>query len=301
MRLQATDIVDTYAEAFAMWAARIVITAETPAWALAAARSMTGFATSVIGCKCEAGIERELTATETPDRRPGMSVLLFSTSAESLGKRLVERVGQCVLTCPTTACYNGLVGEQTVVVGGLLRYFGDGYQISKLLNGRRLWRIPVMDGEFVIDERFGVQPAVGGGNLLLCGQDATTTLKAAEAAVAAMRKVLGVILPFPDGVVRSGSKPGSKYKSLMASTNDAYCPTLRAFTGETQLPAAIRCVLEIVIDGLDLAAVETAMRVGLEAAARQNLAQISAGNYGGNLGQYKIALRDLMAAPAAVA
>ncbi len=302
MRLGSTDIIDTFAEAFAMWGTRIVITAETPAWALAAARSVTGFATSVIGCKCEAGIEREVPAEETPDRRPGISVLLFSTSAESVGKRLVERIGQCVLTCPTTACYNGLPAEQTVVVGGLLRYFGDGYQISKVLNGRRLWRIPVMDGEFVIDERFGIQPAVGGGNLLLCGPDAAATLKAAEAAVAAMRKVPGAILPFPDGVVRSGSKPGSRYKSLMASTNDAYCPTLRGFANGTQLPAGVRCVLEIVIDGLDLAAVENAMRAGLEAAARQNLVQISAGNYGGNLGQYKIALRDLIAAaPAAVA
>src|SRR3990172_11752560 len=131
MRLQSTDILDTFAEAFAMWATRIIITADSPSWAMAAARSMTGFATSVIGCKCEAGIERELAENETPDRRPGVSVLLFATSSDSVGKRLVERIGQCVLTCPTTACYNGLTSEQTVIVGGLLRYFGDGYQIAK--------------------------------------------------------------------------------------------------------------------------------------------------------------------------
>ncbi len=301
MRMQATEIADTYAEAFAMWAARVIITADTPTWAMAAARSMTGFATSVIGCKCEAGIERELPTAETPDLRPGVSVLLFSTSAEGIGKRLVERVGQCVLTCPTTACYNGLAAEQTVVVGGLLRYFGDGYQIAKQLNGRRLWRVPVMDGEFLIDERFGTQPAVGGGNLLLLGPDTTITLRAAEAAVVAMKKIPGVILPFPDGVVRSGSKPGSKYKALMASTNDVYCPTLRGCVNETSLPAAVRCVLEIVIDGLDLAAVESAMRTGMEAASPLGLMQISAGNYGGNLGQYKIELRNLIAETAAVA
>ncbi|MGQ0658753.1 MAG: formylmethanofuran--tetrahydromethanopterin N-formyltransferase, partial [Chromatiales bacterium] len=222
------QIVDTFAEAFAMWGSRVIITAESPAWAMAAARSMTGFATSVIGCKCEAGIERELAAKETPDQRPGVSVLLFSMSVDSVGKRLVERIGQCVLTCPTTACYNGLAAAQTVVVGGMLRYFGDGYQISKVLNGKRLWRIPVMDGEFVVDERFGVQPAVGGGNLLLLGSDSATTLQAAQAAVAAMRGVPGVILPFTDGVVRSRSKPGSKYKALKASNNEAYCPTLQA-------------------------------------------------------------------------
>jgi len=294
-------IVDTFAEAFAMWGTRAIITAETPAWATAAARSMTGFATSVIGCKCEAGIERELLEEETPDRRPGISVLLFSTSMDSVGKRLIERIGQCVLTCPTTACYNGLASDQSVVVGGMLRYFGDGWQISKLLNNRRLWRIPVMDGEFVVDESFGVQRAVGGGNLLLLGTDGATTLKAAQAAVAAMRSVPGVILPFPDGVVRSGSKPGSRYKALMASTNDAYCPTLQGCIDQSSLTPEVRCVLEIVIDGLDLAAVETAMRVGMEAASPCGLLQISAGNYGGNLGQYKIALHGLTPTLAATA
>jgi len=295
MRLQSTDILDTFAEAFAMWATRIIITADSPSWAMAAARSMTGFATSVIGCKCEAGIERELAENETPDRRPGVSVLLFATSSDSVGKRLVERIGQCVLTCPTTACYNGLTSEQTVIVGGLLRYFGDGYQIAKQLNGQRLWRVPVMDGEFVVDECFGVQPAVGGGNLLLLGPDSATTLRAAQAAVAAMRRVPGVILPFPDGVVRSGSKPGSKYKALVASTNDAYCPTLRGCVNESHVVPEARCVLEIVIDGLDLAAVELAMRVGTEAAAAHGLVQISAGNYGGNLGQFQIGLHRLFA------
>ncbi len=295
MQIDGVAIVDTFAEAFAMWGARILVTAENGKWALAAARSMTGFATSVIGCKCEAGIEREVPAAETPDGRPGMAVLLFATSADGLGKRLVERVGQCVMTCPTTACYNGLVGESTVAVGGSLRYFGDGFQASKVLDGRRFWRVPVMDGEFVVEDRFGVQPAVGGGNLLLLGEDVAPTLAAAEAAVAAMRAVPGVILPFPDGVVRSGSKVGSRYKSVIASTNDAYCPTLRAVAEGSQVPEEVGCVLEIVIDGLDLAAVEEAMRRGLAAAPRPGLRQISAGNYGGNLGQYKIPLHRLLA------
>jgi formylmethanofuran--tetrahydromethanopterin N-formyltransferase len=167
MHLNGTEIVDTFAEAFAMWGARVIITAETADWARAAAQSMTGFATSIIGCKCEAGIEAELPPAETPDGRPGVAVLLFSTSAEGVGKRLVERVGQCVMTCPSTACYNGLSSAETVVVGGQLRYFGDKFQISKQLGGRRLWRIPVMDGEFLVDELFGIQPAVGGGNILI--------------------------------------------------------------------------------------------------------------------------------------
>jgi len=277
-----------------MSGARVLITAENQKWASAAARAMTGFATSVIGCKCEAGIERMVPAGETPDGRPGVMVLLFATSAEGVGKRLVERIGQCVMTCPTTACFNALASESTVVVGGLLRYFGDGFQAAKLFDGRRFWRVPVMDGEFVVEERFGVQPAVGGGNLLLLGEDLLPTLAAAESAVNAMRLVPGVILPFPDGVVRSGSKVGSRYKSLMASTNDAYCPTLRAVSKATELAPEVGCVLEIVIDGLDVDAVKEAMRRGLKAAAQPGIRQISAGNYGGNLGQYKIELRSLI-------
>ena len=296
LRLHHSEIVDTYAEAFRMWAARIVITADSPKWALAAGRAMTGFATSVIGCKCEAGIERALAAEETPDGRPGLSVLIFAFDAADLGKRLVERIGQCVMTCPTTACFNGLEAAKSVPVGAKLRYFGDGYQIAKRLAGRRYWRVPVMDGEFLVDDRFAVQPAVGGGNLLILGADRGATLAAAEAAVDAMRQVPGVILPFPGGVVRSGSKLGSRYKDLMVSTNHAYCPTLRGIVAETQVPEGIGAVVEIVIDGLDLAAVAAASRLGLHAAAKQGALQISAGNYGGKLGKFKIHLKDLLEA-----
>jgi len=234
-----------------------------------------------------------LTEDETPDGRPGVSILLFAGSAKGLANRLVERVGQCVMTCPTTACFNGLDVEETVNVGGKLRYFGDGYQSSKLLGDQRLWRIPVMEGEFFVDESFGIQKAVGGGNFLVLGEDLKITLAAVEAAVEAMQ-MQGVILPFPDGVVRSGSKPGSKYKALPASTNDAYCPSLRGRAPRTELPEEVTCVLEIVIDGLDESVVKEAMRVGIMAAAREGIRQITAGNYGGNLGQYHLQLHELL-------
>ena len=293
MFIESTEIIDTFAEAFAMWGSRVVITGETEKWAMAAARSMTGFATSVIGCKCEAGIERKIPVEETPDGRPGVSVLLFAGSPKGVGNRLVERIGQCVMTCPTTACYNGLEADETVNVGGKLRYFGDGYQASKVLGNTRLWRIPVMEGEFVIEESFGVQPAVGGGNFLVLGQNLTATLNAVEAAVEAMQ-VPGAILPFPDGVVRSGSKPGSRYKALPASTNDAYCPSLRGQVPETCLPDSVSCVLEIVIDGLDEKAVAESMRRGIQAAAGEGIVQITAGNYGGNLGQFHLHLHEIL-------
>lgn len=294
MRIHETEVDDTFAEAFAMWAARLVITADTDEWAMAAAQSVTGFATSIIGCKCEAGVEAALPPARTPDGRPGVSVLLFAMNEEGVGKRLVERVGQCIMTCPSTACYDGLAKEPKVQVGSQLRFFGDRYQISKLLAGRRLWRIPVMDGEFVVDDRFGIQPAVGGGNILILGRDQSATLRAAGAAIAAMRGTPGAIFPFPGGVVRSGSKPSSRYKFLHASTNDAFCPTLRAVAPETQVGADMGSVLEIVIDGLDLEAVEIAMRRGIHAAAEAGAMRISAGNYGGGLGQYQIRLHSLL-------
>ena len=295
MRLGRTEVVDTFAEAFGMWGARVIITADTKNWARAAAQSMTGFATSVIRCKCEAAVECELPETDTPDRRPGISVLLFAMNEQDMSARLVERVGQSVMTCPTTACYDGLAeAPRRVPVGRRLRFFGDGHQIAKAVGGRRLWRIPLMEGEFVVDDSFGVQPTVGGGNLLMLGKAQRTALRAAAAAAEAMREVAGVFLPFPQGVVGAGTKVGSRYKGLIASTNEAYCPTLRGRVENSQLPEGIASVYEVVVNGLDEAALADAMRRGIRAAAERGVEQISAGNYGGTLGQYKFGLHELL-------
>jgi formylmethanofuran--tetrahydromethanopterin N-formyltransferase len=294
MELHGAEVLDTFAEAFTMWGSRIVITAETPGWAQEAGRSLTGFATSVIGCKCEAGVERSLDGSETPDGRPGVAALLFATDEEGLGKRLVERIGQTVLTCPTTACFNGIEAGDDVDVGGQLRYFGDGWQASKVLAGRRYWRIPVMEGEFVVEERFGAVKGVGGGNLIVMGDDAASALRATEAAVGAMRDLPGAILPFPGGIARSGSKVGSRYKALMASTNHPLCPTLRAQVDDSEVPEGVGSVLEIVIDGLAPEPVREAMRAGLHAAARAGARRIGAGNYGGSLGKHHFHLRELL-------
>jgi formylmethanofuran--tetrahydromethanopterin N-formyltransferase len=280
-----------------MRAARVVITAQSAHWARTAAQSMTGFATSVIGCKVEAGIEADLRPEDTPDGRPGVSVLLFGFDAAGLGQRLVDRVGQSVLTCPTTACFDGLPeAAERVSVGGLLRHFGDRFQSSKFLDGRRYWRIPVMEGEFVVQETFGVQKAIGGGNFLILAESQPAALSAAEAAVEAMSKVAGAILPFPGGVVRSGSKVGAKsYAKMIASTNDAYCPTLRGRVGvTTALPEGVNSVLEIVVDGLDRPAIENALRAGIQAASRPGVVEITAGNYGGKLGKHHFHLHQLV-------
>ena len=295
LRIADIPIEDTFAEAFSMTAARLIVTAATPGWAETAGRTATGYAASVIGCDAEAGIERGLSPEETPDGRPGVSLLFFAFSRDALQKALVNRVGQCILTCATTACYNGLaiVKDKTIRIGGNLRFFGDGYQFSKKLEGRRYWRLPVMDGEFTCEDVFGTTKGVAGGNFLILGKSQAAALAAAEAAVAAISRVPGVILPFPGGVVRSGSKVGSRYKKLKASTNDAYCPTLRGIT-KSVLPDGANAVYEIVLDGLDLAAVEEATRVGVRAACVSGVLGISAGNYGGKLGPFHLHLHKLL-------
>jgi formylmethanofuran--tetrahydromethanopterin N-formyltransferase len=294
LTFNSVPIEDTFAEAFPMSAAKLIVTAETLAWARIAGLSATGYAASVIGCDAEAGIERELSPEETPDGRPGVSLFFFGFSRDNLQKAVVNRVAQCVLTCATTACYNGLAGDpgKSIKVGGSLRFFGDGWQISKLLDGKRYWRMPTMDGEFLCEDLFGTVKGVAGGNFLILGETQAMALAAAEAAAAAIRKVPGVIMPFPGGVVRSGSKVGSKYKGLKASTNEAYCPTLRGLV-TTALPEDVNAVYEIVIDGLDLASVEKATKEGIEAACRPGVLRITAGNYGGKLGPHHIQLHAL--------
>lgn len=298
MQLNGVMIDDEFAEAFGMKATRVIITAQNLIWAYHAANAATGFATSVIGCGCEAGVERELTSAETPDGRPGVSILLFAMSGKELAKQLERRIGQCVLTTPTSAAFAGLTEGEPLALGKNLRFFGDGFQSSKQINGRRYWRIPVMDGEFLVEETTAVMPAVGGGNFLVLAESQPQALAACEAAITAMKKIPNVIMPFPGGVVRSGSKVGSKYKALIASTNDAFCPTIRGVT-RSQLSPEIGSVMEIVIDGLTAGDIAKSMRVGIQAMVdlgpSQGVRRISAGNYGGKLGKFHFRLHEIMA------
>jgi formylmethanofuran--tetrahydromethanopterin N-formyltransferase len=296
--LGAADVADTFAEAFPMRYARLLITAATERWAHEAARSATGFATSVIGCKCEAAIELSLRSGQTPDGRPGTAVLLFAMDREGVGKRVLERVGQCILTCPTTACFDGLQrAEKTVPLGASLRHFGDGFQASKVIGGQRFWRIPVMEGEFLVADSVGVGHGVGGGNLVIGASDEDTALAASQAAADAMRGE-GIALPFPGGIVRSGSKVGAlTSKSMPASTNHQMAPTLRAQVDDTLVPEGIGSMLEIVIDGVSEEAVREAMRRGLHAAAAAGATHITAANFGGKLGEFHFPLSELRDPP----
>ena len=302
MIVNGVEVQDTFAEAFGMRGTRLIVTGDNLKWAYHGATALTGFATSVIACGVEAGIERRLDPSETPDGRPGASVLMFATSSKELGAQVERRVGQTILTCPTASCFAGLTEGDPIPLGKNLRYFGDGWQASKVVAGRRFWRVPVMDGEFVCEETTRMVRAVGGGNFLILTRTTADALAAAESAIEAMRKVRNVIMPFPGGVVRSGSKVGSRYKTLPASTNDAFCPTLRGVV-KTELPPEAGSCLEIVIDGLTAQDVRLAMRAGMDAVCRRGrehgVIALSAGNYGGKLGQFHFPLCEIMSEGAA--
>ena len=299
MRLNGVHIDDTFAEAFPMLGTRLLITADTPAWVQAAAVSMTGFATSVIDCGCEAAVERLLPPDETPDARPGAAVLLFAMSKAELAKQVARRVGQCVMTSPGSACYAGLRDGPAIPLGNALRYFGDGWQIAKRVGTRRYWRIPVMDGEFLCEAATAAVDGVGGGNFIILAADRRAGLAAAQAAVMAIHDVPGAILPFPGGVARSGSKIGGKYKGMIASTNTVFCPTLRGTVPASLVPEGVESILELVIDGVSAEAVAAAMRAGIAAVAGLGAAggvvSVTAGNYGGKLGRYHFRLHEVMA------
>lgn len=297
MIINGVSIDETFAEAFPMKATRAIITAQNEKWAMISAQAMTGFATSVIACGCEAGIERVLDPSETPDGRPGVSVLIFAMGGKGLAKQLETRAGQCVLTSPTSALFAGIDEGLQIPLGKNLRYFGDGFQIAKKIAGKRYWRVPVMDGEFLTEATTGRVDAVGGGNFLVLAESQPQALAACEAAIIEMKKMPNVIMPFPGGVVRSGSKVGSKYPALGASTNDAFCPTLKGIT-KTDLSPEIESVMEIVIDGLTKEDIDKAMRVGIQAVcdlgAANGIKRISAGNYGGKLGPFHFHLQEIM-------
>lgn len=298
MQIHNVAIDDTFAEAFDMKVTRLVLTAGDRQWVSEAAAAMTGFGTSVIACGVEIAVAEELSAEQTPDGRPGVAILAFAVSGKELEKQIPRRAGQCVLTCPTTALFSGMEGEKQIPLGNHLRFYGDGYQLSKSLRGRRYWRIPVMDGEFLCEASVGRGEGVGGGNFLMIGTSIEVVSRACRAATRAIAGLPQVITPFAGGATRSGSKVGSKYASMIASTNEAFCPSLRGVVA-SQLREQEHAVLEIVIDGLTSSDVAAAMRVGIHAACKEaggdGLLRITAGNYGGKLGRHHFHLQQVLA------
>jgi formylmethanofuran--tetrahydromethanopterin N-formyltransferase len=294
MEINGVTIDNEFAEAFPTWVCRVIITAVTMEWARKAATEATGFATSAIGCPCEAGIELELDGSQTPDGRPGVSILICA-GKKKIKDQVVERLAECVLTAPTTAVFNGITNsEEKIQVK--LHFFGDGYEYQKEVGGRKCWVIPIMEGEYIGEEEFGIVKGVAGGNFFVMAENQMAALMGAQAAVDAIAKVPGTITSFPGGVVASGSKVGSlKYKFMPASTNEKYCPTLREKVPDSKVPAGIKGVYEIVIDGIDEKSVAAAMASGVKAAAMvPGVKFITAGNFGGTLGPFKIELHKIL-------
>jgi formylmethanofuran--tetrahydromethanopterin N-formyltransferase len=290
-------IVDTYAEMFPMWAGRVLVTADSEKWALTAATVATGLATSVIMSPAEAGIDSTVPSEQTPDNRAGVLIQIYNRNRFELKSQMILRIGQCIMTCPTASAFNAMLNaKRKLKVGRSLRLFGDGFQRKALVSGRKVWKIPTMEGDFVVEDCFGATEAVAGGNFLIMAKDKPSGLKAAEEAVRAIKANSGeVILPFPGGICSSGSKAGSLKYKLRASTNHPFCPRLKALVPDTQVPEGVNCVYEIVINGLSVEAVNRAIGEGVEVAASvSGVERISAGNYGGKLGPYRAYLTKIL-------
>ena len=301
LELNGVEIEDTYCEAFGGFFSRILVTAKNDKWVKIAAQVATGYGTSTIHCDAEAGIDVMVPAEKNPDKRPGAALMFFISDKKKVGNVVMNRLGQTVLTCPTTACFDAINGstepekEFEIKIGANLRYFGDKFE--EKIEGTfpfEAWKIPVMDGEFICQSMAKAGKGIAGGNFLIIGKDVDSALEAAEKSIEAIKDVENVIAPFPGGVARSGSKVGSKYSFLGASTNDPLCPTLRTKIENSLLKEGDNCLYEIILDGATEEAIKTAMKLGIEAAVKvPGVTRISAGNYGGKLGKFQYRLHDL--------
>jgi len=297
LELNGVEIEDTYAEAFPIKVARVLITAATKHWALVAAQEATGFGTSVIMCPAEAGIEKVVGGDETPDGRPGVYIQICTFGFKSLEQQVLERVGQCILTAPTTAVFNGLPdAEKQFDTGFKLKFFADGTESETEIAGRKMYRVPMMEGDFLVEHSIGAVTGVAGGNFFMLADSQMSGLTAAEVAVEAIQQLEGSITPFPGGIVSSGSKPGAnKYKFLKATANEKFCPSIKDQIEGTEIPDDVNAVYEIVINGIDIDAVGKATAAGIKAAVTiPGVKSITAGNYGGTLGPHKFNLHDLL-------
>ncbi len=291
------EIVDTFAEMFSMWVGRVLITAENQKWATIAARTAIGFASSIIMSPAEAGIEGIVAPQDAPDGRAGVLIQIYHRTRFDLKNQMILRIGQCVMTCPTTAAFDSLPkAKRRLKVGRSLRLFGDGFQKKDVFAGRKMWRIPVMEGEFIVEDNFGVAKAIAGGNFIIMAQTTGAALQAAEKATEAIRSnANGVVMPFPGGVCRSGSKAGSRKYKLKASTNHPFCPKIRELVEDSHIPEGVTCAYEIVINGLNLNVIKKAIAEGVRAAVKvPGVVRISAGNYGGKLGPHHAYLKEVL-------
>ncbi|HVN66640.1 MAG TPA: formylmethanofuran--tetrahydromethanopterin N-formyltransferase [Methanomicrobiales archaeon] len=295
MEINGVIIEDTYAEAFPSWISEVLITAATRYLAHEAGEHATGFASSLIGSGVEAGIDRYLSPNDTPDGRPGCIILMAHPDKQQLKNQALQRLAECVLTAPTAAIFDGFP-DTPEKIPVRLHFYGDGYEYQTQVGNRNVWAIPIMGGEFIVEENIGIVQGIAGGNFLIMGTDQMSTLTAGQAAVEVIDATDGAAASFPSGVTGSGSKVGSrKYKFMKATTNDAFCPTIKEKNPNSLVPDGVKAIFEIIIDGVSMEVVKRAMADGIRAACRTpGVTHISAGNYGGTLGPYKFYLHELL-------
>ncbi|MGA2122241.1 MAG: formylmethanofuran--tetrahydromethanopterin N-formyltransferase [Methanoregula sp.] len=294
MEINGTGILDTFAEAFPVWLSRVIITAATQEWAYKAAVEATGFASSKIGCPCEAGIERYHSSEETPDGRAGVSILIC-TDKKNMKSNVAGRISQCILPTPTASAFDGFPDAASRFYTRM-HYFGDRYEERCMVGSRRCWKIPVMQGEYVGEERFGTVKGIAGGNFLVMGKDQRSALTGAEAAMEKIKGMRGVITSFAGGIVASGSKVGCNnyHFPMSASTNHLWCPGLKDHIPDSLVPEGVASLYEIVLNGIDEPSIKNAMRNGIQAATETGTVMfIGASNFNGKLGQYRLYLHDL--------
>ncbi len=297
---------DTYAEGFRSIYGEVLVTARDRKWLQHCVNAATGHASSTIMCDCEAGVsqwidEEQAAAGGTPDGRVG-AVLQFhvprfmKNRRKQLEKVMLARISQNVLTCPTTRCFNQLDTEDYFKLGRKVALFGDRHQFRDVRYEQKGWVVPILGGEFFLSRRFGFRDGVMGGNLWFFGPDEDTALDAAERAAEAAEKTPDSVTTFPGGIAGSGSKAGSSYDFLIAATYAEYCPTLKEKLGEkSKVPDGVSSIMEIIINGRDLNALQNATRNAIHAAAETpGLIKISAGNYGGRLGKTFVHLHELL-------
>jgi formylmethanofuran--tetrahydromethanopterin N-formyltransferase len=297
------EVDDTYAEGFRSIYAELLVTCRDHKWLQHCIHAVTGNSSSTILCDCESGVDRLVgpggdETFATPDGRPGAIIQVhvprFRKDREpALQRSLLTRISQNVLTCPTASCFNLLDTDPYFKLGRKIAFFGDGFQTREMRYGRKVWVIPIMGGEFIVDRRFGFRDGVMGGNLWFMADSVDAAIEATERGVAAVKGIPNVIMSFPGGIASSASKAGSRYPFLIASTYEQFCPTLREKLGaESRLPTGVNSIMEIVMNGRDLESLTTATRAAIEAARQTpGLIKISAGNYGGRLGKSFIYLK----------
>jgi len=290
MELNGIEIEDTFAEAFPIKIARVLITGATERWALVAAREATGFGTSVIACPAEAGIEKVVGGDETPDGRPGVYIQICTFGYKAMDEQLLNRLGQAHM-------FNGLPdAEKQFDTGFKLKFFGDGIESELDVGGRKSYAVPMMEGDFIAEHSIGAVEGIAGGNFFMLAENQMAALAAAEVAVDAISEVEGVITPFPGGIVASGSKVGANnYSFMKATSNEKFSPSVKDKVEGSNVPADVNGIYEIVINGLDAKVISEAMLAGIKAAVQiPGMKKITAGNFGGNLGPHKFNLHDIV-------